>query len=182
MQRLAARREDTDSGNRLEQRVGESRARVDQVLAVVEDDQQRVLAQVLAQALGDGLAGVLADTQHVTRGVGNQRWVANRREVDEPHTVGIAVQHVGGDLQRKPGLAEAAHAEERQQPRSIEEPLRLGELGLAPDERCRLLRQVVGRRLERAERGKILAQFGVQQLVDMFARCEVAQPHGAQIT
>ena len=48
---------------------------------------------------------------------GTSRGVGQRRELDEPHAVGKVVQHVGADLQRQPRLAEAAHAEQRQQPR-----------------------------------------------------------------
>ncbi len=128
-----------------------------------------------------GLPDFLADAEDVARGVRDERRVADRREVDEPYAVRIHVEHVRGDLQRQPRLAEAAHAEQREQARAFEESLRVGELGFAPDERRSLLRQVVGRRLERAQRGKVLPELRVQELIDVLARREVAQPHRAQV-
>ena len=58
-------------------------------------------------------------------------------KIDEPDAVGIGVHDARADLQREPRLAEAAHAEQRQETRrrracrSISSPL-----ALASDERC----------------------------------------------
>ena len=73
-------------------------------------------------------------------------------------------------------------------PRSVssrvfsEQGLRLGELALAADERGDLLRQVVGCRLERAQRRKILPELRMQELVDTLGRRQVPQPDRAKIT
>ena len=57
-----------------------------------------------------------------------------RREFDEPDAFGIVVQYVGRDLQRQPRLAQAADAEQRQQPRFAQQSLDFGQLRLAADE------------------------------------------------
>ena len=52
---------------------------------------------------------------------------------------------------------------------------------LAPDERRRLLREVVGRRLERAQRREVEPELRVDDLIDVFGRREVLQAHAAQV-
>ena len=62
-----------------------------------------------------------------------------------------------------------------------EQRLRLRELALAADERRELLRQVVGRRLERAQRRKILPQLRMQHLVHVLGCRQIPQPDRAEI-
>jgi hypothetical protein len=131
-QRFAARRDDPDIGRGAKQRIGERRACAHHLLAVVEDQQALPRLQVRAQRVGERLAGLLAHGEHLCRLVRDERRVADRREIEEPDAVGIRIEHVGGDLQREPRLAEAAHPEERQEAAPFEELGRLLELALAP--------------------------------------------------
>src|SRR5439155_20465117 len=85
-----------------------------------------------------------------------------------------------GDLQRQPCLAKAAHAEQREKARTREQLLRLLALTPAANERRDLLRQIVGRCLELAQRGKILMQRRMEQLIDGFGCGETFEPHRAQ--
>ena len=73
----------------------------------------------------------------------DERRVAQRCQIQEPRAVRELGHQLGRDLQRQPRLAEAAHAEQRQQPRGGRCVLDLVELALAADERGGLQRQVV---------------------------------------
>ena len=63
------------------------------------------------------LARLLRDAERFRHGLGNERRVAQRGQLDEPDAVRILVEHVAGHLQRQPRLAAAAGAGQRQQPR-----------------------------------------------------------------
>ena len=178
---LAARREQPDPGARLEKLFGQVGARVHEVLAVVEDDEELAVANELDERLDHGAARLLHDAEHGRDRLGNQPCIGDRRKLDEPDAVGKFVEHVGRDLQRQPRLAETAHPEQREQRRFLEQLSHLGLTALAADERRHLLRQVVRRRLERAEGREVLAQLGMHRLVDVLRAREVAQPHTAQV-
>ena len=180
-QRFAARRDDPDVGRRAQQRVGKRCAGAHHLLAVVEDQQRLPRLQMRAQRVRERLARLLAHGEHLRRLVRDERRIADRREVQEPDAVGIRVEHVGGDLQRQPRLAETAHAEQRQQAVALEELSGLLELALASDERGELLRQVVGRGFERAQRREVRPQVGMQDLVDVLRGRQVLQPDAAEI-
>ena len=151
------------------------------MLAVVQDQHQLLRLEVRAQRLRERPAGFLAHAQHLGGRAGDQRRIDDRREIDEPDAVRIRVHQVGADLHREARLAEAAHAEQRQQPRLTEPLLGLRHFALAADERRGLLRQVVRRRLERAQRRKLLPEVRMQDLVDVLGRGQVLQPDAAEI-
>ena len=87
--------------------------------------------------------------------VGHQQRLADRREVDEPHSVGVRRTDLLRGRQRQPGLAAAAGPGEGEQPGPADQPIDVDELTLAADEagqrvwagsrsrRCRSLRRVV---------------------------------------
>ena len=150
VERFAARREDPNLGRSLKQCIGQARASAHQVLAIVENQEQRVFSHVSAERLRKRFAGLFVYPQDLCGRVRNQRRIPDRREVDEPDAIWILLQHVGPDLQRQAGLAEASHTQQRQQVRPFEQALGIGKLALPTDERGNLLRQVVGCRFERA--------------------------------
>ena len=51
----------------------------------------------------------------------------------------------------------------------------------AADKRRDLLRKVVRRRFERAQRGEVLLQFRMDELIDMLGNREVFQSHATEI-
>ena len=93
-----------------------------------------------------------------------------------------SVEHVGGKLQREPSLADAPCAHEREQPRSRQRLRHLVEFALAPYERGCLLRQVVRGELQRAQRGEVVAQRAMLQLVQALRACKVSQPNQAEVS
>ncbi len=151
------------------------------MLAVVEDQQQLAVAHELDDRLDDGTTGVFHDAEHRRDSLRHEPRVGDRRELDEPDAIGKLVEHVSSDLQRQPRLAEAAHSEQREQPRAPEQLADFGLAAFAANERRHLLRQVVGRRFERAQCGEFLAKLGMHRLVDVLRTREVAQPHAAEV-
>ena len=157
------------------------RARRDKVLAVVEHDEQLAVLDMGGERFDQRPSRLVAHREDLRGDARNQRRIADRRQIDEPDAIRKVLHQVGGDLQRQPRLAETAHPQQRQQPRLPEQVLGVAELALAPDERRDLLRKIVRRRLERAQRRKILLDFRMHELIDMLGRGKVAQPDAAQI-
>ena len=88
----------------------------------------------LRERAGQRTVGFLAQIESGGDRFGDERGIIDGGELHEPHAVGISVEHVGGDLQRKARLARATHAGEREQARAGEQALHLGHLALAADE------------------------------------------------
>ena len=101
-------------------------------------------------AIGRALASVDAEGRRDPRR--DEHRVADRFERHEEDPVGEVVGRPGRQLQRQPGLAGPARTGQRQQPGRGEQPGRLVELRVAPDERRQLDRQVVRPGVERPER------------------------------
>ena len=103
-QRLTARREQRDVPAIPEQGVGQLGARVDDVLAVVQQHEQAPLADRLDESVENRAARVLRDAEHLGHGGRDQVRVLQRGEIREPHSVAGAVQQPGRGLEREPGL------------------------------------------------------------------------------
>ena len=90
---------------------------LDHVLAVVEDQQGAAVPEVRAHRLQQRPIGLFAHAEHLRRLADDQRRVADRRQVEEPHAVGKVVDLLRRDLQRQARLAQPAHADQGQQAR-----------------------------------------------------------------
>ena len=182
-ERFPARREQRDVRAVPEQGVGELGARVDDVLAVVEQHQQGALADRVGQRGDQRLVGVRGDAEHVGDRDRYQVLVVQRGEIGEPDAVPRAVQQPGRDLEPEPGLARPARAGERDQAGGGDQPAYLGQLGVAADEARHLGRQVVQqfrvvKRRQRREDGR--QAVGVD-LEDLLGAAEVLQPVQAEV-
>jgi hypothetical protein len=154
---------------------------IDHLLAVVDDQHQLAGLQVRGQRLDERAPRLLAHAQDARSLARHQPLVANGLQIDEPHPVRVRVHHRRADLQREARLAEPPHAEQSQQPRPLQHVLDLVALALASDERGQLLRQVVRRRLELAQRRKLLPKLRMHDLEDCLGGREPLQPHAAEI-
>ena len=180
-ERLTARRQNRHVWGRMEQPGRELGARTCQVLAIVEDQQQTPILEVIRNHVDHGATAFLLKAQHRGDGLRDELWVGQRRELDEPDTVGVICQRLGREAQRQPCLPNPAGPEQRQQPRLRQQTSDLGELQLTADERCRLERQVVRCGTERMQRGKRFAQRRMHELMDLLGALETAQCHAAEI-
>jgi hypothetical protein len=86
-QRLAAGRQDTQLPAVEYELLGDLGANVDQVFAVVEDQQQLLLCEVLLQQFHHGAAALLGQVEHAPDRLGHQRGVCERRKLHDPDTV-----------------------------------------------------------------------------------------------
>ena len=179
--RFAARREDGHPWRVAQQPLRQPRAGLEHVLAVVEDQQHGPVAQVRDERVDDRQAALLPDAERRRDRLRHEARIRDRRELDEPRAVGEAVEHVGRELERQPRLADAPGAEQRQQARPLERLPRFVELVLAPDERRRLNRQVVGRAFQRAQRREVAPQRWMEDLVEPFGTRQVAQADEAEV-
>ena len=135
--RLVART--TTSGQAAQQGGGEPGARVQEMLAVVQDEQQPPLGQLPGQRdLGRPRLGQ-RHVQHRRDRLRHQLGTRQRRQLDDVDAVGIAVDQPGRGLVGQPGLARAARAGQGQQPGAAKRLADLGQLAPAADE-GRLLR------------------------------------------
>jgi hypothetical protein len=152
------------------------------VLEVVEQQQQPLVLQMLAQQLPRRPHTPVADGQRLRDG-GQDDAIGEGGKVDEPDAVRKLLQQVGGELQRQAGLAGAARPGQRQQTHlaAAEQRPRPRQLPRTADERRRLHRQVRRPVLERPRRRELRAQTTRQQLVDPLRLREVLQPVLAQV-
>jgi hypothetical protein len=107
---------------------------VHHMLAVIQNDEELPVAHEARQRVEHGAARLFLDAQYGRGGLRHQLRVGNRRQFDEPDAVRIVLQHDRSHLHRQPRLAEAAHAEQRQQPTVGEQLTHLRHLAIAADE------------------------------------------------
>ena len=122
-ERLAAGGEDPDVGARAQQRAGQHGRRLVHVLAVVEDQQRPLVGEVLAEGGDRPARRVVLEPECGEHGLRDELGILDRRELDEPHAIGVLAGALPPGPEGELGLAHAAHPGERQQPGRGERPL-----------------------------------------------------------
>src|SRR5215471_16552953 len=178
---LATRGEDFYLWARLQKFLRQLGARLQHMFAIVEDDQQLPVSDVLSERLDHRPSRSVSDAEHEGHDLGHEASVRHMRQFHEPYAVGITFEHIGSDLQRQTRLADAARTDQRHQARARQQLLDVRKFLLASDERGHLLREIVRCRFERPQRGKMLLQSRMHDLVEALGAREIAQPHGAQV-
>jgi hypothetical protein len=151
-QRLAARGQDAHAGPGAQNLLGQAGARVDQVLAVVENDQRLARGQMRHERLQSPARCGDRHADGQRRRLRHEHGVAEARQVDEPSAVGQLRPRVRRDLERQPRLAAAPGAGERHEPGAAQQARDLRALALTADERGQLAREVAAARRRRARR------------------------------
>jgi len=119
VQRLAARGQDAHARSGTQEVLGQARARVDHVLAVVEHDDRLAPREVRGERLLRRALGRDRGADGQGRGLGHEPTVREARELDEPDAVGNGLdarQRLDGQAR----LAAAARADQREHPHAIE--------------------------------------------------------------
>ena len=124
---------------------------------------------------------LLPDAESRRHALGHERRVGQRRQLHQPHSVRVAVQQFCRDLERPPGLATAAGAGQGQDRRTGKELPDRRHFRPAADEARGLTRQVVGERLQRAQRLALHGRPRKNELEDPLRFLQVLQPVRAQI-
>ena len=150
---------------------------IEDVLAVVEDDQEPAADERLGDAVRHAEAGLGGDAQRGRDRIGHGRGIADRSQLHQPDPVRELVRQGGGDLKCEAGLADATDAGQGHEPVRVHQLGQLRHLELAPDEARGLRREVARRRVERAERGEV----GVADLPEVLGRAQVLQAMGSEV-
>ena len=178
---FTTRRQDAEGGAAAQQAMGHVGSGGDEVLAVVEEQQELLRAQVVDDRVDRGLPGLLLDPQGAPDLGDEELRVAERRELDQPGAVAIAVEGIRGNLQFEARLAGATDTDQCDQATPHQQAPDLGQLPLASHERGDLGSEV-GRVLgHRAERRELAAQPRRHDLVDMLGPVQVPQAMLAQV-
>ena len=146
------------------------------MLAVVDEEQQRLRPQIVDDGLPQRTSGAIADPEATGDGLHDQVGIADRRQLDQPHAVRLLTDELGRGLDHQPRLSGAAGADHRDQPMRPSECLELRQLPLASDEGGQLRRKVGAAALHGPERGKLHIQAIDDQLEHAFGNGQVLEP------
>ena len=163
------------------QQVGDDRGRGDDLLEVVEDEQEALVAQPVGERFLDRATAALGDAERTRDARCDEHRIADRLERHEEDAVREVVRRPRRELERQPRLAGPARPGQRQQPGPRQQPGRRLELRVAPDERRQLGRQVVRPGVERAERREVGREAVGDDLDDPDRRAEVLEPVLAEV-
>ncbi len=90
--RFPARGEELDLGACAEDALDKPRTYVEEVLAIVEHDQQRLGTQILDQGVNERGAQSFADPKYVGRDLRNEPRIVDGCEVNQPNAIGKIVE------------------------------------------------------------------------------------------
>ncbi len=119
-ERLAAGRHDRQRRAGPQQRLRQLRAGVDQVLAIVEDEQRGIAFQLIDDRLEHGPGAVIAHADGRGDVLGERTRIHQRGQLGPDDAAGEQGARVARELDGEPGLAAAAGAGQREQPRRDE--------------------------------------------------------------
>jgi hypothetical protein len=148
-ERLLAGGQHAQPRRRPQQRLDEHRARVDQVLASVEDQQQPFVRQVIGEQVDAVARRLVGQAEGLGHRLGDELGIAQPGQLDQPGAVGEGATLPGGDAERQPRLADAAHPGHGDEPGVFEEQLGLAQFALSPDELRHLGGQVASPPVQR---------------------------------
>ena len=140
--RLAARGDDPDPGRGPEDLGREGGGHLEQVLAVVEDEQEMPLAKMREQKHKRLRAGLVAQVECRQHRVGDESGDAHLRQLDPPRAGGKAAAQICRCTQSEPRFADAARSDQADETGTRELLPQLGELVATADEARRFGRQV----------------------------------------
>ena len=110
---------------------------------------------------------------------------ARGRELAEPRAIREARQHLGRDLNREAGLADAADTGQREESPFAERTRDLCDILIASDERTDLCRQVARERVQRLQSWEVAEELRMHELEDALGPGEIAEamlPEVHQVT
>lgn len=171
---LLAGREHRDRRTSMHDQLDNVRDRVDQVLAVVQHHQCLAPTQRSHQRIFGSSLPVLGKAHGGGDRARNKGVVVDRREVDEPRSVGETRQCLRRDLNRQPRFPDATRTGQRHHPRLPEQLRQLDQLLIAADELGHLGRQVPRKCIQGLQRWEVGWQLGMGDLKHALRGLQVA--------
>ncbi len=178
---LTTRRHYRDPRRGVYQAIDEFRDRVEQVLAIVEDEQELLRAEKVEQSLVEGLTHARLHPERGSDRLDDRLGLPDGRELAQPRAVAVARERFGRDLGRESRLADTTHAGQRDDPCIGERTHDVGQLTLASHEAGGLERQVARERVERSQWREVAFEILVTDLQYPFGSLEIAQPMLAEV-
>jgi hypothetical protein len=126
--RLTTRSQQRQPRRGTQERDDEVRARVEQVLAVVQHHQHLTVANKPQQRVHRGAARLVGHAQRAGHRDRHHAWMGDRRQIDIPDTVTELGRDASRDLNRETGLAGAAGTGQGHQPVVDEQLLQVSQL------------------------------------------------------
>ena len=167
---LPARRQDRKLGTRAQERCGDPRGVLHEVLAVVEHEQHVGRSERQREHVGRVRVGAQPDVPCGGDRAGDQRPVGEARKIAEERAVGVTRAGVPRGLERQGGLADAARTENGDEAVRPERRIEFGDLARSADDGPEGLRKIAvtcrgdgGAR--RACRARRAGKFGAARVV-----------------
>src|SRR6185503_6588270 len=135
-----------------------------EMLAIIENDEHLLLAQVIAKHVNDGTLWIISKTKGTRCGVRYKQGIENGSEFDQPYSIGELIKHITSNLNGESRLACPAGTDEREHAVVLQKTSSLCQFFFTPHETCKLHREVVGEHVNGAQRWKILLQIGSDHL------------------
>src|SRR2546426_5640262 len=101
---------------RTEQSVNQTRRSVDQMLAVVQDNQEPATREIAFERVRKCAARLLGDSKRRRDRLRNQIGTSHRGQLDQPDTVREVLQELACGLQGETSLTDPAWSRQRQEP------------------------------------------------------------------
>ena len=118
--RLPARGKDPQTRAGAKEGAGEDRGRIEDVFAVVEDEQRALVADEVAERGGRPARRPILESERGEGRLDHERRVLDRRQLDEPDPVRELASRIARPAHGELRLADTARAGERQEPRVAE--------------------------------------------------------------
>ena len=121
------------------------------MLAVVHQYEQPTVREVGHHGVERGDTGLLPELEHARDGGQDERALRQRRQLDEPHSIGMVADRRRRELDGQTRLPASARAHQGKEAGRLEQPPDLGHLTSAPDEGRQAGGEVVRSSLTRDE-------------------------------
>ena len=176
--RLSAGRHQRQAWARSQKCVDEFRARVEQMLTVIEHHQRLTAADGSNDGVHRRSARLVRKPERAGNGDSYEFDVGDRREVDVPHLVAELVR----DPNRQSRLSRTTRSGEGYQSVVGQQPTHVGDLSFTANETRQLRWKTLGRlRFRCSQRRKVIANVRMAQLHNPFRPGQVAQRMSAEI-
>ncbi len=146
------------------------------MLAIVDDQQQPPPSERVGDGVDQRGVALRGDAQRGRDGRGHRGRLADRRQLDHPHSVGKLARELGTDLDRQPGLADTADSAQCDQPVRSHQLDDLGDQILAADERVQLLGQVACGAIDASKHRELEPKSVGDHLVHRRPPAQTAEP------